>query len=68
MKRAGASTAFWAFLSEKARVLFFGVHKDADTLKEILDPQTFVRKAIKLTLWKPNNQEYRQFTDGLLGI
>ena len=31
----------WAFLSEKARVLFFGVPKDADTLKEILDPQTF---------------------------
>jgi transposase len=31
----------WAFLSEKARLLFFGVHKDADTLKEILDPQTF---------------------------
>jgi len=31
----------WAFLSEKARVLLFGVHKDADTLKEILDPQTF---------------------------
>src|ERR1700678_854140 len=31
----------WAFLSEKARVLFFGVHKDADTLKEILNPQTF---------------------------
>lgn len=31
----------WAFLSEKARVLFFGVHKDADTLKGILDPQTF---------------------------
>ena len=31
----------WAFLSEKARVLFFGVHKDAQTLKEILDPQTF---------------------------
>jgi transposase len=31
----------WAFLSEKARVLFFGVHKDADTLQEILDPQTF---------------------------
>jgi hypothetical protein len=31
----------WAFLSEKARVLFFGVHKDADTLKEILDPATF---------------------------
>jgi len=31
----------WAFLSEKARVLFFGVHKDADTLKAILDPATF---------------------------
>jgi hypothetical protein len=31
----------WAFLSEKARVLFFGVHKDAETLKQILDPQTF---------------------------
>src|SRR6202522_4379684 len=31
----------WAFLSEKARILFFGVHKDADTLKGILDPETF---------------------------
>lgn len=31
----------WAFLSEKARVLLFGVHKDAETLKQILDPQTF---------------------------
>ena len=31
----------WALLSEKARVLLFGVHKDADTLKEILDPATF---------------------------
>ena len=31
----------WAFLSEKVRVLFFGVHKDADTLKQILDPATF---------------------------
>jgi hypothetical protein len=31
----------WAFLSEKARVLFFGVHKDADTLAKILDPETF---------------------------
>jgi len=83
----------WAFLSEKARVLFFGVHKDGDTLKEILDPQTFaglvisddaavyanfgqaqkcwahlLRKAIKLTLQEPNNQEYRQFTDRLLEI
>jgi transposase len=31
----------WAFLSEKVRVLFFGVHKDADTLRQILDPATF---------------------------
>jgi len=34
-------SSVWAFLSEKARVLFFGVHKDADTLKQILDPATF---------------------------
>jgi transposase len=32
----------WAFLSEKARLLFFGVHKDADTLEKILDPRTFL--------------------------
>jgi transposase len=31
----------WAFLSEKARLLLFGVHKDADTLQKILDPATF---------------------------
>src|ERR1700694_2686382 len=31
----------WAFLSERARLLFFGVHKDADTLQKILDPATF---------------------------
>jgi hypothetical protein len=31
----------WALLSEKARVLLFGVHKDAETLKQILDPETF---------------------------
>jgi transposase len=31
----------WAFLSEKARVVLFGVHKDADTLEQILDPHTF---------------------------
>lgn len=31
----------WAFLSEKARVLLFGVHKDAETLKQFLDPETF---------------------------
>jgi hypothetical protein len=32
----------WAFLSEKARVLFFGVPKDAKTLGQILDPATFI--------------------------
>jgi transposase len=31
----------WAFLSEKARVLLFGVNKDAETLQKILDPATF---------------------------
>lgn len=31
----------WAFLSEKARVLLFGVHKDAETLEKILDPHRF---------------------------
>jgi hypothetical protein len=31
----------WAILSEKARVLLFGVHKDAETLEQILDPATF---------------------------
>jgi transposase len=83
----------WAFLSEKARVLLFGVPKDADTLKVLLDPETFagivssddaaiyaqfthaqkcwahlLRKAIKLTLHDPNNEEYRQFMDRLLAI
>jgi len=81
----------WAFLSEKARVVLFGVHKDAQTLEHMLDPKTFaglvisddaavyanfsqsqkcwahlLRKAIKLTLLEPENQEYRQFTDCLL--
>ena len=32
-RRVGVINNVWAFLSEKARVLFFGVHKDADTLK-----------------------------------
>jgi transposase len=32
----------WAFLSEKARLVFFGVHKDGETLKNILDPETFL--------------------------
>lgn len=31
----------WAFLSEKVRVLFFGVRKDAQTLAAILNPATF---------------------------
>ncbi len=31
----------WAFLSEKARLVLFGVHKDANTLEQILDPHTF---------------------------
>jgi transposase len=31
----------WAFLSEKVRVVFFGVHKDAQTLWQILNPATF---------------------------
>ena len=31
----------WAFLSEKVRLLFFGVHKDAATLEQILDPAAF---------------------------
>jgi hypothetical protein len=31
----------WAFLSEKARVILFCVPKDAETLKQILDPATF---------------------------
>jgi len=31
----------WALLSEQARVLLFGVNKDAQTLEKILDPATF---------------------------
>jgi transposase len=83
----------WAFLSEKGRVLLFGVHKDAETLKKILDPETFagivisddaavyenfsqaqkcwahlLRKAIKLTLQDPINEDYRTLTDRLLKI
>ncbi len=36
----------WAFLSEKVRVVFFGVHKDAQTLRQILDPATFAGMVI----------------------
>lgn len=31
----------WALLSEQARVILFGVHKDAATLHQLLDPATF---------------------------
>ena len=31
----------WALLSEHARVLLFGVHKDGATLEKLLDPATF---------------------------
>jgi len=31
----------WAFLSDKLTVLFYGVHKDGDTLAKILDKETF---------------------------
>lgn len=31
----------WAFLSEQARVILFGVPKDAATLANLLDPKTF---------------------------
>jgi transposase len=34
-------SSVWALLSEKARVLLFGVPKDADTLKQVLDPASF---------------------------
>ena len=47
----------WAFLSEKARVLFFGVHKDANTLKSILDPATFAGIVIS-----DDAAVYRNFT------
>lgn len=83
----------WAFLSEKARLLLFGVPKDAATLQAILDPAVFegllisddaavyanftyaqkcwahlLRKAIKLTLLAPDNEQYRRFADRLLEI
>jgi hypothetical protein len=83
----------WTFLSEKARLFFFGVHKDSQTLEQILDAATFagilisddaavyahfsqsqkcwahlIRKAIKLTLECPENDEYRRLADGLLDI
>lgn len=47
----------WAFLSEKARVLFFGAHRDANTLKSILDPATFTGTVIS-----DDAAVYRNFT------
>jgi len=47
----------WAFLSEKARLIFFGVNKDADTLKEILDPATFAG-----TVFSDDAAVYANFT------
>ncbi|OWK37338.1 transposase [Fimbriiglobus ruber] len=38
---SGSRNSVWAFVSEKARVVLFGVHKDAATLARMLDPQTF---------------------------
>jgi transposase len=83
----------WAFLSEKVRVILFGVPKDGKTLEQILDPATFrgllisddaavyanftlsqkcwahlLRKAIKLTLLDPTNNQYRRLADRLLEI
>jgi transposase len=83
----------WAFLSEKARVLVFGCHKDGATLAQILPKDSFggivisddaavyqgftnaqkcwahlLRKAIRLTLLYPENEEYRTFLDGLLAV
>jgi hypothetical protein len=31
----------WAFLADKITLMFYGVHKDGDTLKQILDKETF---------------------------
>jgi transposase len=31
----------WTLVSEKARLLIFGVNKDAETLKKLIDPETF---------------------------
>ena len=41
-----SSHSVWAFLSEKVRVLLFGVRKDAETLRQILDPATFAGMVI----------------------
>ena len=83
----------WAFLSENARVVLFGVNKDAETLAKILNPKSYngtvvsdnaavyknftksqkcwahlLRKAIKLTLLDPKNEEYIAFADGAIQL
>lgn len=47
----------WAFLSEKARLVLFGVHKDSATLHLILDPTTFTG-----TLVSDDAAVYAEFT------
>jgi transposase len=47
----------WAFLSENARLLLFGVHKDAATLEALLDPATFAGIVIS-----DDAAVYRHFT------
>ena len=49
----------WALLSEQARVLLFGVHKDAETLKQVLDPATFAGLVVS-----DHAAVYDQFTLG----
>jgi hypothetical protein len=47
----------WGFLSEQARVLLFGVHKDAETLNRILNADTF-----KGILFSDDAAVYAHFT------
>jgi hypothetical protein len=47
----------WGFLSEQARLLLFGVNKDAETLKRILDSNLF-----KGILFSDNAAVYAHFT------
>jgi hypothetical protein len=47
----------WAFLSEQARLLLFGVNKDAETLKRILDADVF-----KGILFSDDAAVYSRFT------
>ena len=38
--RSGARSV-WTFLTDKITVMFYGVHKDGDTLQQILDKEVF---------------------------